>query len=332
MALKKPTFARTSNDIPTKDKIIVREYVASDYEDILNAKYPFSTAKFGSLYKDLKSKLFDTLGQLETKRLVAYCPEKNQTVGIVTLKEINANLWGASGIYVSPKYRRRGISLRLWRTSFTYLRKKRIRKVVAAVETKNIPSMKGIEKTWDKFLSQKYYEYHGSILKVRNENRSGVFTRDFRSPDRSTLFEIYEECTCEDWRNFLEISKSNFLERIIPGHSFYAGLFKLLLKNRIWIVEGHDGAIKGYGVTPAYKLPIGRNIAVLYLFVPSQLTTQEAVAVFKNLSNVLVLKGFRQVSVFSVNRNEEMLRDFSNVLRTNFRFRTSQNMVCIKTL
>jgi len=62
-----------SDDIPAKDRIVVREYVARDYEDILNAKYPFGTAKFGSLYKDWKSKLFDTLEQLETKRLVAYC-------------------------------------------------------------------------------------------------------------------------------------------------------------------------------------------------------------------------------------------------------------------
>ena len=329
MASKKLTSA---DDIPTKDKIVVREYLASDFKDILNARYPFSTAKFGSLYKDRKSKLLDTLRRLETKRLVAYCPDKNQTVGIVTLEEINTNLWGVWGIYVSPKYRRRGISLRLYRASFAYLRKRGIKRVVSTVEVNNIPSIKGIKKTWDGFLSQKCYECHGSISKIRNENRSEVFTRDFRSPDRNTLFKIYKECTCEDWRTFLEINKSNFLERIIPGHSFYAGLFKLLLKNRIWIVEEHDGTIKGYGVTPAYILPIGRNIAVLYVFMPLQLTTQEAVVVLKKLSNALFLKGFRHLSVFSINRNEELLRDFSNVLRTNFGFRTSQKLVCIKTL
>lgn len=328
MASNKLTFA----DTPTNDKIVVREYLASDFKDILHAKYPFSTAEFGSFYKNWKSKLLDTLEQLETKRLVAYCPDKKQTVGIVTLKEINTNLWGAGGVYVSPEYRRHGISLRLYKASFAYLQQRGVKKVVVAVEVNNIPSIKGIERTWDGFLSQKYYECHGSISRVRNENQRGVFTRDFCSHDRHTLFEIYEECTCEDWRTFLETDKSNFLERIIPGHSFHGGLLKFLLKNRIWIAEGHDGTIKGYGVTPAYILPISRNIAVLYFFMFTQLTTQEAVAIFKNLSNVLFLNGFKGVSVFSINRNEKLLRNFSNALRTNFGFRISQNLVGIKTL
>jgi len=328
LASKKSTFA----DIHVKDKIVVREYIATDFKDILDAKYPFSTAAFGSLYKDWKSKLLDTLEQLETKRLVAYCPDKKQTVGIVTLREINNNIWGPLGMYVSPEYRRRGISLHLYQASFAYLQKRGVKKVVAAVDVDNIPSIKGIEKTWDGFLSQKYYECYGSISKIRDENQEGVFTRDFCSHDRNILFEMYKECTCEDWRTFLEINKSNFLERIIPGHSFRGGLLKLFTKNRIWIAEGHDGTTKGYGVTPTPTFPIGGDIAVLYLFMSTQLTTQEALTVFKNLSNVLFLKGFRDLDVFSINRNEKLLRDFSNALRTTFGFRTSQYLVCIKTV
>lgn len=314
-----------------KSKIVASKMRATDVKDILSAGYPFSTAEFGSVYKDWKSKMCGTLEQLETRRLVAYCQDEKKSVGIVTLKEINTNLWGIRKTFVSPSHRRRGISHLLYRASFSYLRRKGVKKAVGDVEVNNIASIKGIRKTWDRFLSQEYYKCCGDISHVPQENRKGISIRKFRSSDRNALFHIYTECACEDWRSFLEIDKSNFLERFIE-HSFRRGLLKLLFKKRILIAEEHEGTLKGYAIIFNTRLPIRGNTPTLYFFISPQLSLQEVMEVFKELSRVLFLEGFRDLHVISINRNEKLMCNLLDMLSTNLGFKTSRYLTCTKTL
>lgn len=324
----------SQGQISIKDSTVVREYHASDFKDIMSAKYPFDITEFGSTYKDLKSKLFDALERSETRRLVLYRLKEKKAVGIVTLKKINTNLWGIGDIFVSPPYRRRGLSVRLYRASFSYLRQRGVKKAFVSVNVNNIPSRKSIKKIWDDFLPQKYYQCHGVISGSLKENRSEILIRHYRPIDKEALYQIYVQCVCENWRTFLEIDRSNFLgsQRIIPGVSFWSGLLKFLSGKQILIAERRNGNIEGYAVTRRYILPIAGIPARLYLFLSPKLSQEEAMVLFKKFANFFLLKGFREFYLFSINRNEKVLSDFSCALSENFGLRISQYLVCGKAL
>ena len=325
---------RSQGQISIKDSIVIREYHASDFKDIMNAKYPFGVTEFGSTYKYLKSKLFDALQRSETRRLVLYRPKEKKAVGIVTLKKINTNLWGIWDIFVSPSYRGHGLSVHLYRASFSYLRQRGVKKAFGSVNVNNIPSRKSIEKIWDDFLPQKYYKFHGVISGSLKENRSEILIRHYSPIDKEALYQIYVQCVCEKWRTFLEIDRSNFLgsQRIIPGVSFWSGLLKFLSRKQVLIAERGKGNIEGYAVTRRYITPIARDPARLYLFLSPKLSPEETIVIFKKLANFFLLKGFREFELFSMNRNEKLLTDFSTMLSQNFGLRIFQYLVSIMTL
>jgi len=315
-----------------KDDLVVREYQTSDLKDIVSAGYPFGVAEFSIFYRDVKYRLFNTLGQLETRRLVLYSKRNRETVGVVTLKKITAALWGIWGIFISPSYRGHGLSIPFYRAAFSYLKNKGVKKAVGAVEVNNLPSRKTVEQTWDRFLSQKYFEYHGVLSRVPNKSEDRLQIKPYHSSDRDTLYELFVKCVHSDWRSFLEIDKSNFLQRIIPGASFPSGALKLLSKNQVLIAEGSNGEAKGYVVIPSHRFRTSRFAVSAYFFVSPELLPHQTMVFFEKFSGFLFIKGFRKYSLFSLNVNEKLLEDFSEMLRANFGSKVFQNMVCVKTL
>lgn len=315
--------------IKAKSGIIVKDYRTKDYRDIIRAGYPFSTTRWGRLF-DIKLKILDAMQQMKRKFFVAYIPQSKKSVGIVTLTEINSDLWGIWDIFVSPAYRRRGISSLLYQSSFDYLRKKCIRKAVGSVETTNIASIRGIEKMWDGFLPQKFYEYHGNIPRIQREKQNGTIIRCFHSSDRDSLFDIYKQCACEDWISFLEIDKQNFLDRFIQ-YPFYRGLLKVLFKKQVLVAE-ENGSIRGYAIIPIGRLRLWRNTAKLYFFLSPQLPPKEGVLIINKILNLVRSMKFKNIYMFSINKNEKLLSKISSALRTKFDLKTTQNLVSIKKL
>lgn len=308
--------------------IMVRDYKTKDYRDIVEAGYPFSTTMFGMSF-ELKRKILDIAEQLERNFLVAYSLDKKKAVGLVTLKEINGNLWGIWDIFVSPTHRGRRISSLLYQASFDYLRKRGVRKAVGSVRTANMASIRSIERNWDRFLSQgfHFYKYSGKALDIQNTWRKGIVLRDFNLSDRNSLFEIYKQCANEDWLSFLEIDSNNFLDRFIQ-YPCYTGLLRLLIRKEILIAEKQSWTM-GYVIVSVPRLPIYKNTVRLYLFMSSKLSTREAIALIIEISNLMLSRKLSNIYMYSIGTNDQKLLQIANELRIKFGFTVSKNLVAV---
>jgi L-amino acid N-acyltransferase YncA len=312
--------------------VVFREYARSDFEDIVKAGYPFSLAKFGSMLKDVLFKFQDALERLETKRLVVYNQKDKKIVGIVTLKEIKPELWGIWGIFISPQYRGRGLSVPFYKACFSYLKRRGIRKAVGSVEIKNVPSVKTIERMWDGFFSQRYFECRGSFSHALCQKEGKLEIRVSKLSDRNALYQLFCQCANSDWRNFLEIDESNFLERIIPGATFASGIFKFLSKNKIIVAENPQGVIQAYAVIPSRSTLLNRGSICLYFFLSPKLSSKDALVILREFLCSSFVGTFREYSLFSINRNEVLLFELSDTLAKDAKALVFQNFVCFKRL
>lgn len=296
--------------------------------DIVRTEYPFSNIRWGPFF-DLQWKALDLMEQLKTKFLVAYSTRDKKAVGIVTLREINSNLWGIWDIYVSPDYRRRGISHLLYQASFSYLRQRAVRKAVGSVETINIASVKGIEKMWDKFLPQSFYEYQGTLSDVQTPKDKSLSIRGFHPSERDDLFRIYKQCAHREWYSFLEIEYDNFLERFIryPCHK---GLLSLFVSKQILVAQ-KNGTKVGYCVLSAWKRRLRGDKVQLYFFISPQLSIDEATSLIDMVFNFVFQRGLRKVYAYTINTNEKLLSGISNMLHSILKLRVSENLVPIKS-
>lgn len=280
--------------------IIIREFSSSDYQDILNAGYPFSLTDLKSWHgwKGWILRIIYFLARLDRKVFVAYSTQDRRAVGIVTLTKISNRIWGAWNIFVSPSHRRHGISTQLYQKSFEYLRNNKIKKAVGSVTIDNIASIRGLEKTWDRFISQKFYHYSGTVPPTLSTKTNGIIIRNFHPRNRETLFQIYNRCTSEDWKTSLEITKKNFLDRFI-GNIYGKGFSKLLLARRILIAE-HNGKIAGYSIVARKRLLQKiLNSATLFLFLPPHIPYEVGEILIKEIIHDLAKKGVKTISVYS---------------------------------
>jgi len=313
-----------------KTDTVIREYRLSDFKDLVQAGFPFSTAEWGSIYKDLRLKAMNFLEQTEHKKFVAYSLEDKKAVGVITIKKITRSLWGIWNIFVSPYHRRRGISLALYQKSFDYLRKRGVEKAVGSVEVTNIPSIKSIKRVWDGFLSQKFYECQGNV-RHNQRNSQKAAARKTGSFDQDALFEIYRQCAGRDWYTFLEIDKTNFLQRFIE-HKYYRGPLRFLLERQTLAFESECGALNGYAIAPTRKWPLRGPSERVYFFMSPQLTPDEAVDLINEMFGLKSRGNFTKVSMFTLNTNEKLLLETSRMLRADFNFKVLQHMVPIKKL
>jgi len=315
--------------------ISIREYQASDLNDLINEKYPIENApELTSPYKTLKSKIFDTLEMSETKRLVLYYKMHKKCIGIVTLRKVNKRLWGIWDIYVAPSFRGHRLSIHLYRTVFSFLKQRGVKKAFGSVDVNNIPSRKTIERIWDSYLPQKYYRFNASVpLLIRKIPQSQITVRDANPKDKTSLFQIYSQCVSKKWRDFLEINESNFLgfQRILPGPSLLEGMLRFISPKSVLIAENLNGQIVGYAVTKRNITPIIVDTASLYLFLSPNLSPDDAIAVLSGFTSFLHLKGFTKFEMFSININEKLLDEISLTLE-KCGFKISKFLVCTKTL
>jgi GNAT superfamily N-acetyltransferase len=315
-----------------KNDIFIRGYKLKDYNDLANAGYPFSTADWGSVYKDLKLKIINVMVLSEEKKLVAYSFRDKKAVGIVTLKKITNSLWGVWHIFVSPDYRRRGIALSLYEKSFDYLRKRKVKRAVGSVEVTNIPSVKSIEKVWNEFLPPKIFEFRGNLPHSQKKRQMMVAARRFRSSDHDALFEIYKQCAHREWYTFLEINRDNFLQRLVEP-KYYRGPLRILLQKQILVFESKDRTLIGYAIARTPKWSLRRQGERSYFIVSPQLSPDETVDTIIEMLSFEVRRHLRNViSMFTINKNEKMLLETSKMLCADFNFEVFQSMVPVKRL
>lgn len=286
--------------------IIIREYSPSDYQDIVNAKYPFNLLDLKSQHgwKGWISRIIYFLARLDKKVFAAYSTKDRKTVGIVTLTKISDRIWGFWNIFVSPSHRRRGISSQLYIKCFEYLKNKGVKKLVGTVEIENIASIRSMEKNSFRFLSQKFCLYSGTIPRKLRQKPRTIAIRHSRSSDIDSLFQIYNKCTEEDWNKSLEITKKNFLDNFI-GNLYGKGFSKLLFAKRILIAE-HNEKIAGYVIVTRkrflQKIP---DTATLFLFLPPQISYEVGASFISEILSNLGEKGVKKISIYSHAHNKD---------------------------
>ena len=311
-----------------KPNTIVREFKAEDYRDIVDGGYIFDLTelRLRRMCKGVLLKVIHTLGQEEKKIFVACSPDEEKIFGIVTLRKINESLWGVWNIFVSPTHRGRGISSILYEESFKYLRRKGVKKLVGSVGLDNIASIRSIQKTWDRYLSQKYYYSSGVVPYIRKEKLGHISIRDFRSDDRKTLFETYKGSTTEDWYTFLEISERNFLERFIDN-IYSKGLWRLPFTTRILVVE-ESGIIKGYIIIRRGRFLRFQKTATAFMFLSQRLSYDLGESLISEALYDLFIRGVKEFSIYCLTRNVGLL----NEVLTNFGFDFHSFLIPIKNL
>jgi len=288
-----------------------RAYETGDAENLIKAGYPFAdTDEWGSRIKDLRLKLICWLEHKARRRLVAFSAAERKAVGTVKMDEISKHLWHIGGIFVSPPYRGRGIGSLLYRSAFGCLKGMDVRKAVANVEVTNLPSLKTLEKTWDGFISQSYDRYSGILQ--HTEKDSGIDLRSFITCDLDILYRVYQKSINADWRTFLEIDKSNFLERFF-GHIHSKGLLQLSVRKRVFVAEESE-SIVGYAVMPTSIAPLHRHIQRLYLVLSPQISFDAAMGFIRQVFSLLVTEGCRGVHLYFTNVDKDLRSKVSNAL------------------
>lgn len=313
----------------TNPAIFVRDFKAKDYDDIADAGYPFDISGLikKTKYRGLIWKAIHTLGRKEEKFFVAYSIDDRKAVGIMTLRKITDTLWGLWNIFVSSSHRRRGIGSMIYQTSFDYLRRKGVEKLVGSVSVNNVPSIKGLHKTWDEFLSQKYHFSRGTVPHIHWRRAHEAVIREYKSDDRMSLFRIYKETTNKDWYTFLEIDKDNFLERFIEDIQM-KGLMRLLFNRQILIGE-EDGNAKAYIIIITNHLPKRfSDFSIMFLFISPKASSETGKSLVREAFLKLSSKGIKRVSIYSLAKNENLLDDIIK----NFGFAIEPFLVPIKKL
>jgi predicted acetyltransferase len=278
--------------------IIIRKYKSSDYRDIVNSGYPFDAKSLGTI-GHLKTKLQNILGLIKEDNLVAFDRNKEMVVGIVTLRRITNTLWHMWDIFVHPDLRGRGIASLIYRSSFQYCAERGGRKAVESVAVDNVASIKSITKTWDDFLSQRFYKVPNVDTKLTNLpyqlKISRVSISHLRKDERDALFATYKNCVNEDLLSFLEINRDNFLERFIDFHPYSGPRARLLsiISNK-YILFDKDKCAEGYAVTIGSKM---RRSAILYLYISKGSSDKTVILLLLKAIQELRLKGIKAYMV-----------------------------------
>jgi ribosomal protein S18 acetylase RimI-like enzyme len=205
------------------EKIIVRMYRPTDFKNLANSGYIFGIQSFQSdrIIQNLKIRALNALGGDEEEQMIALHVSERRIVGAITLRKITDTLYGIWNIFVNPEYRGRGIASSLYRSAFRYLAGKGVKKAVGIVAVDNTSSARGIAKTWDGFLSKRFYilpsirasvisRIHDQPLEFRK-----ISIRRALKDHRNALFRTYRDCAGEQWCSFLETNSNNFIERFI---------------------------------------------------------------------------------------------------------------------
>jgi len=314
-----------------KPKFLVREYKKEDSKDLANAGYAkiFNIAELTSWhgFRGLLKRLIYRLAGKKRKCFVAYSIDDQKTVGIIHLGNISKGIWESWNIFVSPNYRRQGIGTLLYRTCFEYLRKKGAKKLVESVSLDNIASIKSIEKNWDGFLVQKFLYYCGNLPRTQKRKIKGIAERDFKSGDRTVLFNIFKQCAKYDWRSFLEITEETFLDRFIDCISG-KGVLRLLYNKRILIME-ENKSVKAYAIIVKRRF-VKHHVktATLFMFVSSKVSLQAGNCFLDNIFNNLNEDHVEKILIYTITEREDLL---SNIL-ANFNITLQQYLVPIKSL
>jgi GNAT superfamily N-acetyltransferase len=268
-----------------EEDIIIRKYVKSDYDDIAEAGY-FNYFYDSYLPQSLDIRLKHAIDRKEIEKmvlkqvilnreeiiLVAHSRKDRKIVGTIKLRKITDSLWGLWHIFVSPSYRGRRIAELLYQDAFKLLKEKKVEKVVGAVSTENVASVKSARfgRTWDDFLPTRIFNIGFNIGKnvktLKYMPKEDIKLREFHG-EKEELFQIFMNCVGKRFCSVLEIDRSNFLDRIF-GSGYIESmesnfLTKLIMRKNIIVAEC-EGKITGYGISIARRfLP---PYHVLHLF------------------------------------------------------------------
>lgn len=308
----------------------MREYKTRDAKDLLEKEYPFDdTNEWGSWYKDFKLKIISFFEGRPRKRFVAYSMKEKKAIGTVKIDKITKNLWHSGGWFVSTSHRRKGIATLLIKTAYDYQKRIGVTKVVANVEVANFSSIRTAVKNGGRFIPQSYYQCDGEISNksvfFEIKRKDEIKFVNIRHHDLDKLYNIFRKCTCEEWPNFLEIDKDNFLERFF-GYTRMSGPFKLWIKNRIVVIE-EKGDILGYFY---YTLPVRRRKRVrVHLFL---LSFKRTINLIGKLINLLKNDGYEKVSLVFTHKNRAFMEEIANILQNHFQFKKKKFLISTRFL
>lgn len=310
------------------EQLVVRDYRAGDAKDLLENGYPFDDVnEFGSWYKDTKLSIVSFLEGRRRKRFVVYSLKEKKVVGTNKIDSITKNLWHGGAIFVIPSHRRLGLTELLVNNLDNYQRSIGATKRVGNIELTNFPSISMAAKRGFKFLPQSYYQCDGTFLEnigVDEQERNEKITlADSHRSDKDTLYGIYQRCTCDEWRDFLEIDESSFLERFF-GYTRALGLLKLWVRNRVMTIR-EDGEVIGYFHHTSRLLPIRKRKHIrthLYL-----LPTKWTRGILKKVLDLLRKEGYEEVSFVFTNTNRVFMEETASILQKDFQFKKRKFLI-----
>lgn len=193
--------------IMSSDDYFIRIANKKDYRDVIKLGYPFDV---NILFLDgitIRKLLYGK----KIVCLAAYSPKIKKSMAFVKLQEINSNIWGIWGTFVSSDFRRKGIASKLYNEAFTYLKNNDVKKCIGVVSYQNMPSLENLKKTWDGFLDRIIYLIN---INKKIEPYKNVEFNDLKEIDVEQVYQIYKKNLGESWINYLELNKNNFLGRI----------------------------------------------------------------------------------------------------------------------
>jgi len=323
-----------------EDSLIVRKYFVKDYTDILESGYPFTSylrpnffTKIKNLFnkKEIEKIIVKTfLLNREEIILVACSKVERKAVGVITLRKITENLWGIWDIFVSPLWRGRRIASLLYQKSYELLTERKVQKAVGTVSVHNVASVKSIERNWQGFLKKRIFSCVINTPMIEGElvHTRAIKIRKLKRGEEKNLFEIYRECTGEEWCNFLEINQNNFLDRFF-GLAYFEPIRKnlftrLMIKNRVLVAE-RKGEIRGYGIYRTTRFFLDHSY--LHLYIPGSKD-------FDNICSSLLINALDQSKQDGKNQLKLIYVGNSEIKKplANFGFEIKESLVPYKYL
>lgn len=213
------------------DEIIIKPLDYKDSIDLINAGYPFSRA---TLKRSLLETFFQTINfhRRET-RFVAYHTNRKRAVGSLFLEMHTKQLYSIRYVFSDPEFRQRGIATELVRYSLTFAKKRGAKRVFLSAEPLSTAS-----RIYQKFgfrpvLKNSVVSGAGKTFFQFDNTKHLLKPHSISQENRSALFDVYAGCLGQDFIDFFDINKYNFVNG-------YSQDFRYLFRKRVFINDLAD--------------------------------------------------------------------------------------------
>lgn len=209
------------------DEIVIKPLSYKDSIDLINAGYPYSRAK---LRRSQLENFFEVVRfpRRET-RLVAYLKKRNRAIGSLSLVMHTKELYSIKYVFSDPKFRQRGIATKLVKYSLTLARNRGAKKVFLTPEPLGAAS-RIYQKLGFRSISEDFIvSGAGKTFNLQSFKRRNLLRPQSSSKgNRAILFSIYKSSLSQDFIDFFDIDKCNFING-------YSQDFKRFFLKRVYI-------------------------------------------------------------------------------------------------